>query len=275
MTGPDHRRDPADRAAVVPGADQLPVPGGDLLDRTGEPHLGRVQHDQVVADPFQVRQQVRGEQHGAARVGDAAHQRLEELASGQRVQAGDRLVEQQQPGPLGQGERQRHLGALPAGQLADRLVRRDAELGQPVAGQRVVPPLSVQLGARGDQFGGGEVPVQRGVLGDETDVGQHLPVVVRRLAEQPDRPGVGPQQPHRQVQQRALARPVGADQGGDPPRWQVQRTVPQRPCLAVPLAQPVRLQHRFHSVFLPSARTATAAPVRPGAWRGWSSPPGR
>jgi hypothetical protein len=36
------------------------------------------------------------------------------MPPGQRVQRGDRLVEQQQPGLFGQGQRQRQLGSLPA-----------------------------------------------------------------------------------------------------------------------------------------------------------------
>ena len=95
-------RRPRRRLAVVARADQLPVLGDQVFDRADELDLGGVQHDQVVADPFEVGQQVRGEQHRGARVGDAAHQRLEELAPGQGVEARHRLVEQQQPRPFGQ-----------------------------------------------------------------------------------------------------------------------------------------------------------------------------
>ncbi|MGB2569380.1 hypothetical protein ACPFP2_13135 [Micromonospora citrea] len=74
VAGPDHPGDAADRAAVVPWADQLPVRGDQVVDDAGELHPGGGEHDQVVADPFQVGQQVRGEQHGRLRLGDATHQ---------------------------------------------------------------------------------------------------------------------------------------------------------------------------------------------------------
>lgn len=225
VAGPDHVRDAADRIAVVPRADQLPVRGHQVVDRAGELHLGGVEHDQVVADALQVGQQVRGEQNCGPGVRDAAHQRLEELPPGQRIEAGHRLVEQQQPGLLGQRQSERHLGPLPAGEFADRLVGRYPELRQPGPGQRRVPP-PVQLAAGDDQLGGGEVPVQRGVLGDEPDVGQPIRVAVRRPAEHPHRALVGLEQPDGQVQQRALARAVGPDQRGDPAGRKVQRTVP-------------------------------------------------
>ena len=81
---------------------------------------GSGQHDEVVGDPFQVGDQVRGQHDGQAAVGDRGGQGGEEVPPGERVQRGDRLVEQQQPGPLGQGQRQRDLGPLAAGQRARR-----------------------------------------------------------------------------------------------------------------------------------------------------------
>ena len=67
-------------------------------------------------------------------LGDRLHQALQELAPGQRVEAGDRLVEEQQLRPLGQAEGQRELGPLAAGQLAGLLGRVEAEPLDPVRG---------------------------------------------------------------------------------------------------------------------------------------------
>ena len=162
-------------------------------------------------------------------VGDAAHQRLQELPAGQRVEARDRFVEQQQPRPLGQRERQRDLGPLAAGELADRLVRRDAELRQPRPRPGRVPragsacrPWSTSSAAVKSRYSG----VSWATNPTSAQDGR---VVVRRLAEDPDRAGVGPQQPDRQVQQRALAGAVRPDERGDPAGRQLQRAVPQRP----------------------------------------------
>ena len=60
-----------------------------------------------------------GGEHDAELVlGDGLHQVLQELAAGQRVERGDRLVQDQQLGPLGQAQGEGELGALAAGQLA-------------------------------------------------------------------------------------------------------------------------------------------------------------
>ena len=67
----------------------------------------------MVADSFEVGHDVGGEQHADLLLGHSLHQHLQELPSGQRVQARDRLVEDQQLGPLGQPQRQRELGRWP------------------------------------------------------------------------------------------------------------------------------------------------------------------
>ena len=60
-------------------------------------------------------------------LGDGLHQALQELAPGQRVEAGHRLVQDQQLRPLGQAEGQRELGPLAAGEPAGLLARVEAE----------------------------------------------------------------------------------------------------------------------------------------------------
>jgi hypothetical protein len=50
---------------------------------------------------------------------------------GQGIERGERLVENKQPGPPGQGQGQRELRPLPAGQSGGLLVGRDAELRKP------------------------------------------------------------------------------------------------------------------------------------------------
>ena len=78
------------------GPDQAMVAGEQILDVAGQLDVAGGENDQVVAYPFQVGHQVRRQHHADALVGDGCHQRLQELPPGQRVQAGDRLVEQQQ-----------------------------------------------------------------------------------------------------------------------------------------------------------------------------------
>jgi hypothetical protein len=59
--------------------------------------------------------QMRGQHHADLLIGGELHEALEELAAGQRVEAGHRFVQEQQLGPLGYGKGQRELSALPPG----------------------------------------------------------------------------------------------------------------------------------------------------------------
>ena len=113
------------------GAGQPVVRGQQLVDVAGDLHARGDQDDEVVADPLQVGDQVRGQDDAELVLGDGLHQVLEELAPGQRVEAGDRLVEDEQLGPLGDGQGQRELRALAAGELAGLLLRVEAELVDP------------------------------------------------------------------------------------------------------------------------------------------------
>ena len=78
---------------------------------------------------------MRGEHDADLVLGDELHQALQELAPGQRVQAGDGFVQDEQLGPLGDGQGQGELGALAAGQLPGPLAGIQAEPLDPAAGQ--------------------------------------------------------------------------------------------------------------------------------------------
>ena len=109
------------------------------LDLTLHPNLGVDQDDEVVADPFQVGDDMGGEQDAELVLGDGLHQDLQELPAGQRVEAGDRLVEDQQLGSLGQAQGEGELSALPAGQLPGPLGGVEAEPLDPGPSHGVVP----------------------------------------------------------------------------------------------------------------------------------------
>jgi hypothetical protein len=76
--------------------------------------VGADEHDEVVADPFQVGYQVRGQHDAELVLGDGLHQALKKLAAGEGVDGGDRLVQDQQLGTFGDAQGERELGALPA-----------------------------------------------------------------------------------------------------------------------------------------------------------------
>ena len=120
-----HARD-GGRIGARPG--EQPVAGDDLVDRAGELDPRLREDDEVIADPLEVGDDVRGEDHRHAGLGDGLHHRLQELAAGERVERGDRLVEQEQLRPLGERERERDLRLLAARELPDLLAERQAEL---------------------------------------------------------------------------------------------------------------------------------------------------
>ena len=141
------------------------------------------------------------------------------------------------PRPLGQGERQRDLGPLAAGQRAHPLVQRDPQAAKP-GPHRIAVPARVEVGADADVVLRGQPPVQRDLLGQEADLGQVPGILARRCAEHggPARGRRG--QPGKQPQQRGLARAVRPDQRGYPALGNADRAVAQRGDPPVPLGQP-------------------------------------
>ena len=87
-------------------------------------------------------------------------QALQELAAGQRIERGDRLVEQQQVGPLGDAQGQGELGALAAGEFSGPLSGVQAEPLDPLPGQFGVP-AGVEPGAEGEMVGDAQAGSRR------------------------------------------------------------------------------------------------------------------
>ena len=175
----------------------------------------------------------------------------QELPPGERVQAGDRLVEEEQLGPLGERQGEGELGPLPAGQRPGALLRVEAELPDPAPCQLVVP-AGVEPGAEPEVVGDRHPGVDGGVLGDEADPGQLRRPGRGVIAEDADRAAGRREQPGGQVQQGGLARAVGADEPDDVAFGDGQRAVAQRPGPPVPLAQPAGLDDGAHAT--PSAK---------------------
>ena len=211
------------RIGAWPG--QQPVRREHLVDRAGEldPRL-REDHE-VIADPFEVGDDVRGEDHRHAGVGDDLHHRLQELPPRERVERGDGLVEQQELRPLRERERERHLGLLPAGELSDLLAGREAEQLDAPDGDLLVP-ARIELATELQRLADGEALVQRVILGDEADPRQDGPGLrTRRAAEHAHLARTRLAQPDRELQERRLSRSVRPDQRGDAARRDLERAV--------------------------------------------------
>ena len=155
-----------------------------VVDVAGELDPRVDQHDQVVADPLEVGDQVRGQHDAELVLGDGLHQVLQELAPGERVEAGDRLVEDQQLGALGEPRVSaswarwppESLPALCAGSRPSRSIR---------AARQGVVPARVEVGAEPQVVGDAQPGVGGRVLGDEADLGQLLRVGRRAAAAAP------------------------------------------------------------------------------------------
>ena len=91
-----------------------------------------------------------GEHHADPVLGDHLHEHLEELAPGQGVQAGHRLVEEEELGPLGDGQREGQLGPLAAG-----------ERSRPLAGVEIELLDAAWRPARRPSAGSGRPPMRR------------------------------------------------------------------------------------------------------------------
>ena len=100
-------------AGVVVGlggrAGQQPVTGEQVVDLARHLKLGAGEHDEEVGDPLELGDLVRGEQHRDAVVGHRGHHRGQEVLPGDGVERGQRLIQDEQPRPSGQRQREREL----------------------------------------------------------------------------------------------------------------------------------------------------------------------
>src|SRR6266702_5676200 len=193
---------------------------GEAGDRVGAQQPPAVDRDQVVADPLDLAEQVRGDHDGDAELRPDPADQLEHGGTAGRVEPVGRLVEQQQLRRADQGLGQLHpllhAGGVGADQPVPLLVQADVP-------QRL---RGAFLGHRGRQAGD---PAQ---VGDELGRGHvaRKAVVLGHVAEQrPDRLAAGSavaaehlglalgrrDEGEQDLYQRGFARAVGADEPGD------------------------------------------------------------
>ncbi len=153
------------------GAGHPQMGGEQVVDLPGQPDPAAADQQQVVAGVLQLGDDVRGHHDGGAVLGGLRHQRAHQLVPGQRVEVGHRLVQEQQFGPLAEGEGEGDPGALAAGEGADAGLRVQVAARDDPLGAGRVPAPGVEVGAHAQRLGDGELRVQRLVLGDEADPG--------------------------------------------------------------------------------------------------------
>ena len=168
---------------------------------------------------------------------------VQEVATGQRVQAGHRLVQDQQLGALRDGQGERELGPLSPGQPPGTLVGVEAELGDAALGETAIP-VRVEPAAEPQVVADRQAGVRRRVLGDEPDPGELRRALRGPRAEHLDAARVRGDQPDGEAHQGRLAGPVRSDQPHHAPGRDREGAVSQRPPPPVPLAEAPGCQNR-------------------------------
>ncbi len=205
-----------------------------------------VEQDDRAGDGLDLVEDVAGDQHGAA-VAAPGDDRVDQLAAGDGVGAGQRLVEEEHEGVvqdrLGQLDPLAHPLGIAADGPAGGLGHVHA-LERPLGGLgRAAPAQAGEQGAVHQERPAGH-PLEEGVLlGTEADVAVQARGVPGPVAQHTHLALAGPQLAGGQLQQRALARAVGPQQPGHA-RRQAERQVVQADHLAVPLRHGTELDDR-------------------------------
>ena len=180
----------------------------------------RVDRQQVIADPLDLAQQVRGEDDGDPELGAGAPDEVQHLVAAGRVEPVGGLVEEQQPRVvderLGELDALLHAGRVAADGPVALLVQADVpeDLGRPLASG--VGRQAGDAGHVGHELGGAHVGGQAVVLGrvahQLADAGGMVGDVV---PEHEGRARGGRQQPEQDADERRLAGAVRPDQPDD------------------------------------------------------------
>src|SRR4051812_10135339 len=257
----DHIVGARNSGRVAARAREEPMTREDLVDRRGELRVRFGEDHEVVADPFEVGDDVRREDDGDPGVADGLEHGVEELTPRERIERGNGLVEQQQLGLLGECKRERHLRLLSARELPDLLAEREPDALDSFARGVVVPPR-VQSPPELERLGDREAAMKWMLLRDEADARKELPrLLLRRATEHGDAAARRPAEPDRKLEQRRLARAVRPDESSDGAGRDLERASAQRPRRSVALAEVIRSErgNATHATFeITGGRTVSA-----------------
>ena len=211
---------------------RTPVRSVNVTERRGAQQPAGIDGDEEVAHPLDLAEQVAGDDDGDPELGPGPPDEREHLVAAGRIEAVGRLVEQQQARVvderLGQLDPLLHPGRVAADGAVALLVQPDVteDLGGPFARGRA--RQAGHPGHVGHEVGRGDVRRQAVVFGHVADeladrraLGPDVEVHHRRLARG------RLEQPEEDLDERALAGAVGADQADDP-RFEVQGQTVER-----------------------------------------------
>ena len=157
------------RPALMPRFDDQRVTTEERFDVADELHPACGEDHEVIADSLDVRDHVRGQHDRRAVLRDRGHELLQELASRERVEVRDWLVQQYEIRSLAEDQCECDLRPLAAGERSDLAGERDADLGKArsragLVPRRVEPPTELE------RVGHGEAVEEGAVLPEESDV---------------------------------------------------------------------------------------------------------
>ena len=124
------------------GADQT-VACEQALHLFVDPHPTVSDEYEVVRDPLQLGQDVRGQHDRHPVVGHSGQHCRHEIVSRNRIEPSGRLIQHEQTGMPSQGQRQGELRLLPAGELACLVIVVDAAPARQMFGSRGAPGNTV------------------------------------------------------------------------------------------------------------------------------------
>ena len=208
------------------------------------------------------------ERSGGRAIGpDRVDEHVEELAAGERIEARQRLVEEEHRRPRPERERQPDLRLLAPGQLVGAGCRAGCR-GRRVAAGRSTGRSRAGGDRERDVVRHAELAVERRGLRHVADPEERRPAVPPRVDAVDRRPTLRRAfEADPRLEQRRLAGSVGPDQGGD-----AARRAPRGRCRERPGAAAVALARRHASRGSP--RRSTVAVLRHAAHRRRPAPPG-
>ena len=219
---------PASRSAAASSSVRSVDLDGDQLAGGGDVGGGRraqqpagVDDDDVVADPLELAEQVRGDQDRDAELGADPADQPEHVVAPGRVEAVRRLVEQHQLRVVDQRLRQLdpllHAGRVAADRAVPLLVEPDVAQGvrRPLAGRRLAAARTSAPCARRTRSPTRPAAGSRARACSRPARGSPAPRWRRRGPRTVAEPEVGGQQAEHHLDQRRLARAVRPDQPDD------------------------------------------------------------
>ena len=203
------------------------------------------EHQQPVAGLLDVGDDVRRQERGRAVGADRVDQDVQELATRQRVEAGQRLVEEEDRRPHPQRERQPDLRLLSPGQLVGARGERDVEVVEPAAGDGRIEARTEGRRHR-HVLVDGQLAVERRRLRDVADPLDRAAAVAPRVDAVDGQVALGRSlEADPRLEQGGLAGAVRPDERGDAAVRDREVDVAERPAPpAVALADVVRLEDR-------------------------------